>query len=76
LGVLDVLFVSGQSPLKNVRVTILDAQHHEVDSSPNAFRMAWRDAGKQVQEAAIAQIRMLDLPFQANEEGGVESAVE
>lgn len=56
LGVLDVLLVSGQSPLKNVRVTLFDAEDHEVDSSPNAFRMAGRDAGKKLLDAAIAQM--------------------
>lgn len=56
LGVLDVLLVSGQAPLKNVRVTLIDGEDHEVDSSPNAFRMAGRDAGKKLLDAAIAQM--------------------
>lgn len=56
LGVLDVLLVSGQSPLKNVRVILFYAEDHEVDSTPSAFRMAGRDAGKKLLEAAIAQM--------------------
>jgi translation elongation factor EF-G len=56
LGLLDTLLVSGQSPLKDVRVTLLDAEEHEVDSSPNAFRMAGRDAGLKLLAVAIDQM--------------------
>ena len=56
LGVLDALLVSGQSPLRNVRVTLVDAEDHEVDSSPNAFRLAGREAGKKLLEVTVAQM--------------------
>jgi hypothetical protein len=56
LGLLDTLLVSGQSPLKDVRVTLLDAEEHEVDSNANAFRMAGRDAGLKLLNAAIHQM--------------------
>jgi translation elongation factor EF-G len=56
MGLLDVLLVAGQSPLKNVRITLLAAEEHEVDSSCNAFRMAGRDAGKKLMDVAFSQI--------------------
>lgn len=56
MGLLDVLLVSGQSPLKNVRVTLIGAEEHEVDSSCNAFRLAGRDAGKKLMDMAIGQM--------------------
>lgn len=43
-GFLDVSLVSASTPLRNVRLVVVDAEAHEVDSSQRAFRMAGRDA--------------------------------
>lgn len=51
LGLLDVLMVAESAPLISLRVILMNAEHHRVDSSPMAFRHAGRDAGRQIIEA-------------------------
>jgi len=53
-GICDVLLVSNQAPLRDICITFLDAEEHEVDSSPNAFRMAGRDAARKLMEKALS----------------------
>ncbi len=53
-GLCDVLLVSNQAPLSDICITFLDAEEHEVDSSPNAFRMAGRDAGRKLMEMTFS----------------------
>jgi translation elongation factor EF-G len=47
-GFLDVSLVSASMPLRNVRLVIVNAEAHEVDSSQRAFRMAGRDAARRL----------------------------
>jgi translation elongation factor EF-G len=53
-GLCDVLLVSNQAPLKDICITFLDAEEHEVDSSQNAFRMAGRNAGRKIMEMMLS----------------------
>lgn len=55
LGLLDVALVAESSPLYNIRVTVFEAEVHEVDSSERAFRMAGRDAGHKLLKASREQ---------------------
>lgn len=50
-GLLDVLMLAESAPLKNVRVTLEQVEHHAVDSSQMAFRQAGRDAGRKIIES-------------------------
>jgi hypothetical protein len=56
LGVLDIILVSASAPLKNVKLTVTAIESHEIDSSPNAFRMAGREAGKKLIDEAMSQM--------------------
>jgi len=53
-GVLDVFMGKAVPPLRNVRVTIVDAEIHPVDSSTWGFRLAGRDAGYKILSASTA----------------------
>jgi hypothetical protein len=55
MGLLDVVLVSESSPLTDIRVTVISIEEHEIDSSPRAFRMAGRDAGQSLLQAARKQ---------------------
>jgi hypothetical protein len=48
MGLLDVLLTAETRPLKNIRVTFIEAKNHPVDSSQMAFRHAGRDAARNV----------------------------
>jgi translation elongation factor EF-G len=50
-GMLDVLLVANASPLRDVRIVLMEAEVHRVDSSQMAFRMAGRDAGRKILDA-------------------------
>jgi translation elongation factor EF-G len=50
-GVIDVLMTAESAPLRNVRLKVVDAVVHPVDSSRMAFRRAGRDAGRKALEA-------------------------
>jgi hypothetical protein len=50
-GLLDVLMVTESAPLKNIRVTVENIEAHPINSSPMAFRLAGRDAGRKVLES-------------------------
>ena len=45
-GLLDVLLTDNIAPLREIRITLESAEHHPVNSSPNAFRLAGRDAAQ------------------------------
>lgn len=47
-GLLDVLLVSGAFPLRHVQIQIKALEVHAIDSSPLAFLLAGRDAGKKI----------------------------
>jgi translation elongation factor EF-G len=51
-GVLDILMFAEFGPLYKIRITLEDAEYHEVDSTQNAFREAGRDAGRNIVEMA------------------------
>jgi Elongation factor G, domain IV len=55
MGLLDVLLVAEESPLIRISVNITALEEHEVDSTPMAFRMAGREAGKKLLKAAREQ---------------------
>jgi hypothetical protein len=44
MGILDVLMTACPHPVKNVRILVEDLEIDPIDSSPQAFRMAGRDA--------------------------------
>jgi hypothetical protein len=54
LGVLDVLMVALAAPVKRVRIVLEKAEYNPVDSSPMAFRLAGRAAGRKIIEAISA----------------------
>jgi hypothetical protein len=51
LGLLDVLLTAGAYPLRNVKLTITEAEIHPIHSSQMAFRWAGRDAAAKLLEA-------------------------
>ncbi|RYD29538.1 MAG: hypothetical protein EOP86_21535 [Verrucomicrobiaceae bacterium] len=51
LGLLDVLLTAEADPLRNVRLTIIEAETHPIHSSQMAFRWAGRDAAAKLLEA-------------------------
>lgn len=55
-GLLDSLLVSETAPLRKVRVTLISAEDHEIDSSTVAFRLAGRAAGRKILDASIHQM--------------------
>ena len=50
-GLLDVLMFTKSGPLYKVAIALEEVWYHEVDSSWRAFRLAGRDAGRQIVEA-------------------------
>ena len=50
-GLLDVLLVAEDYPLRNIRVTVVSIGIDPVSSSMMAFRRAGRDAGRKVLQA-------------------------
>lgn len=46
LGHLDVVLVAWPQPLRNIKITVTEADYHPSWSSRMAFRMAGRKAGK------------------------------
>ncbi|HEX7062334.1 MAG TPA: hypothetical protein VF200_10210 [Woeseiaceae bacterium] len=49
-GLLDVLLTDLTGPVRNMRITVIDAEESTVDSNQHAFRMAGRDAGRKLLE--------------------------
>ena len=49
-GLLDVLMFADPAPLFKVRVVLEKVWWHHLDSTPNAFRNAGRDAGRKLLE--------------------------
>jgi hypothetical protein len=47
-GLLDVLLTDSAGPVRNVRVTVIEAEESAIDSSQHAFRMAGREAGRKL----------------------------
>lgn len=47
-GVLDVMMTTLPTPVRTFRLTILDADYDEINSSPMAFRLAAREAAKSI----------------------------
>jgi hypothetical protein len=47
-GVIDVFLTAETAPLRKVRLKVVDAVVHPIDSSRLAFRLAGRDAGRKV----------------------------
>jgi hypothetical protein len=47
-GVLDVMMTALPSPIQTFRLSILDAEYDEINSSPMAFRLAARQAAKTI----------------------------
>jgi hypothetical protein len=54
-GLLDVLLVAEASPLIRISVCVTALEQHEIDSTPMAFRMAGREAGRKLLQAAREQ---------------------
>ena len=50
-GFLDVVMLAEPLPLKNIKVTVTDADVDPVSSSMMALRRAGRDAGREMLEA-------------------------
>jgi hypothetical protein len=50
LGLLDVVLVAWPQPLRNIKITVTEAEYHPLWSSRMAFRMAGRKAGKKLVE--------------------------
>jgi hypothetical protein len=51
MGLLDVLLTTESLPLRDIRVTFIEAEEHPVDSSQMAFRHAGRDAARNLLQA-------------------------
>ncbi len=47
-GVLDIMMTALPSPIRTFKLTILDADYDETHSSPMAFRLAAREAAKNI----------------------------
>jgi hypothetical protein len=50
LGVLDITFTHLVAPLRDFKLTILDIEFNDVESTPKAFRLAAREATKKILE--------------------------
>jgi hypothetical protein len=50
LGLLDVVLVAWPQPLRRIKITVMDADYHPLWSSRMAFRMAGREAGRNLVE--------------------------
>ena len=50
-GILDVILTHLIQPLRNIKINILSANIHPVDSNKMAFRKAGRNAGKKILES-------------------------
>jgi hypothetical protein len=51
-GLLDILMVAEPEPVSNVRLVLNDMDYDRIECSQLAFRLAGRDAGRKILEAA------------------------